>query len=43
MNFAIIRHIGYNILKADQTRGSRRRKRLRACIDPTFRSNLFAA
>ena len=26
-----------------QTRGSLRRKRLRACIDPTFRSNLFAA
>ena len=43
LNFAIIRHTGYNILKADQTRGSLRRKRLRACIDPAFRSNLFAA
>jgi len=43
LNFAIIRHAGYNILKADQTRGSLRRKRLRACIDPAFRSSLFAA
>jgi len=43
LNFAIIRHTGYNILKADKTRGSLRRKRLRACIDPTFRSSLFAA
>ena len=43
LNFAIIRHAGYNKLKADKTRGSLRRKRLRACIDPTFRSSLFAA
>jgi predicted transposase YbfD/YdcC len=43
LNFAIIRHTAYNILKADKTRGSLRRKRLRACIDPTFRSSLFAA
>jgi predicted transposase YbfD/YdcC len=42
LNFAIIRHTAYNILKADKTRGSLRRKRLRACIDPTFRSSLFA-
>jgi predicted transposase YbfD/YdcC len=43
LNFAVIRHTGYNILSADNTRGSLRRKRLRACIDPTFRTNLFAA
>jgi predicted transposase YbfD/YdcC len=43
LNFAVIRHTGYNFLKADKTRGSLRRKRLRACIDPTFRTNLFAA
>jgi predicted transposase YbfD/YdcC len=43
LNFAVIRHTGYNLLKADKTRGSLRRKRLRACIDPTFRTNLFAA
>jgi predicted transposase YbfD/YdcC len=43
LNFAIFRHAGYNMLKADKTRGSLRRKRLRACIDPTFRSSLFAA
>ena len=43
LNFAVIRHTAYNILKADKTRGSLRRKRLRACIDPTFRSSLFAA
>jgi predicted transposase YbfD/YdcC len=43
LNFAVIRHTGYNILSADNTRGSLPRKRLRACIDPTFRTNLFAA
>jgi predicted transposase YbfD/YdcC len=43
LNFAVIRHTGYNLLKADKTRGSLRRKRLRACIDPAFRTNLFAA
>jgi predicted transposase YbfD/YdcC len=43
LNFAVIRHTGYNILKADKTKGSMRRKRLRACIDPTFRTKLFAA
>jgi len=42
LNFAVIRHTGYNLLKADNTRGSLRRKRLRACIDPAFRSKLFA-
>jgi predicted transposase YbfD/YdcC len=43
LNFAVIRHTGYNILSADKTRRSLRRKRLRACIDPAFRTNLFAA
>jgi predicted transposase YbfD/YdcC len=43
LNFAVIRHSSYNILRADQTRGSLRRKRLRACIDPAFRTKLFAA
>jgi predicted transposase YbfD/YdcC len=43
LNFAVIRHTGYNILKTDNTRGSLRCKRLRACIDPTFRTKLFAA
>ena len=42
LNFAIIRHAGYNLLKADKTRGSLRRKRLRACVDPAFRANLLA-
>jgi predicted transposase YbfD/YdcC len=43
LNFAVIRHTGYNLLSADKSRGSLRRKRLRACIDPTFRTKLFAA
>ncbi len=43
LNFAVIRHTGYNILAADASRGSLRRKRLRACIDPAFRTKLFAA
>lgn len=43
LNFAVIRHAAYNILAADSTRGSLRRKRLRACIDRAFRTNLFAA
>jgi predicted transposase YbfD/YdcC len=42
LNFAVIRHAGYNLLKADKTRGSLRRKRLRACVDPAFRTKLFA-
>jgi predicted transposase YbfD/YdcC len=42
LNLAIIRHAAFNILKADKTKGSLRRKRLRACIDPSFRSKLFA-
>ena len=40
-NFAVIRHAGYNILGADRSRGSLHRKRLRACLDPTFRTKLF--
>jgi len=43
LNFAVIRHTGYNLLSADNSRGSLRRKRLRACIDPAFRTKLFAA
>jgi len=43
LNFAVIRHASFNILKADNSRGSLRRKRLRACVDPPFRSRLFAA
>ena len=43
LNFAVIRHTGYNLLKADKSRGSLRRKRLRACVDPAFRASLFAA
>ena len=42
LGLAVIRHTGYNILKADRSRGSLRRKRLRACIDPEFRTKLFA-
>ncbi len=40
-NFAVIRHAGYNILGADRSRGSLHRKRLRASLDPTFRTKLF--
>ena len=43
LNFAVTRHASFNILKADNSRGSLRRKRLRACVDPPFRSKLFAA
>ena len=43
LNFAVIRYAGFNILKADHSRGSLRRKRLRACVDPSFRTRLFAA
>jgi hypothetical protein len=42
LNLAIVRHAAFNILKADKTKGSLRRKRLRACIDHSFRSKLFA-
>ena len=42
LNLAVFRHAGYNMLKADKTRGSLRRKRLRACVDPKFRTKLFA-
>jgi hypothetical protein len=43
LNFSVIRHAGFNILKADGSRGSLRRKRLRASLDPAFRARLFAA
>lgn len=42
LGLAVIRHTGYNILKADTSKGSLRRKRLRACVDPAFRTKLFA-
>ena len=42
LNLAIIRHAALNILKADPSKGSIRRKRLRACVSPGFRSKLFA-
>jgi predicted transposase YbfD/YdcC len=41
-NLAVIRHAALNILKADRSRGSLRKKRLKACVDPDFRSSLFA-
>jgi len=41
INLAVIRHAALNILKADPSRGSLRRKRLKAAIDPHFRSSLF--
>jgi predicted transposase YbfD/YdcC len=37
LGLAVTRHTGYNILRADRSRGSLRRKRIRACIDPAFR------
>jgi predicted transposase YbfD/YdcC len=40
---AIIRHAALNILKADPSKGSIRRKRIRACVNPAFRSTLFVA
>ena len=42
VNFAVTRHAAFNIFKADKTRGSWRRKRLRACVEPAFRASLFA-
>ncbi len=42
LNLAVIRHVALNMLRADQSRGSLRKKRLRACADPEFRSALFA-
>jgi len=41
-NLAIIRHAVFNILEADTTKGSLRRKRLGACIDPELWSSLLA-
>ena len=42
LNLAVIRHVALNMLRADLSRGSLRKKRLRACADPEFRSALFA-
>ena len=39
LTFAVIRHTAYNILRTNKSRGSLRRKRLRARIDPAFRTN----
>jgi hypothetical protein len=41
LNFTVIRRAAFNILKVDKTKGSLPRKRLRACIDPRFRTHLF--
>ncbi len=38
-----VHQTGYNILEADKTPASLRRKRLRACIEPKFLTKLFAA
>lgn len=43
LNFAIICHAAFNIIEAGKTRGALRRERLRACIGPGFRTNLFGA
>jgi predicted transposase YbfD/YdcC len=42
LNLAVIRHVALNLLRAEPSRGSLRKKRLRACADPQFRSALFA-
>jgi len=42
LNLALIRHTVFNVLSADKSRGSLRRKRLRARIDPAFRTKLSA-
>jgi len=42
INLAVIRHAALNILRADPSRGSLRKKRLKACADPAFRASLFA-
>jgi hypothetical protein len=43
LNLAIIRHAALNIIKAEATAGSIRRRRIRACIDPALQTRLFAA
>ena len=42
LNLAVIRHAALNILKTDPSKGSIRKKRIKACIDPQVRSTLFA-
>jgi predicted transposase YbfD/YdcC len=42
LNLAVIRHVALNMLRADPSKGSLRKKRLRACANPEFRSALFA-
>ena len=41
LNLAVIRHAALNIIRADAAKGSIRKKRLKACIDPKFRASLF--
>jgi hypothetical protein len=41
LNLAAIHHVALNMLSADPSKGSLRKKRLRACADPEFRSKLF--
>ena len=42
LNLAVIRHAALNILKTDASKGSIRKKRIKACVDPRFRSSLLA-
>jgi predicted transposase YbfD/YdcC len=42
LNLAVIRHAALNILRADASRGSIPKTRLKACADPVFRASLFA-
>ena len=42
LNLAVIRHAALNILRADPSPGSLRKKRLKACANPDFRTSLFA-
>lgn len=42
LNVAIVRHAALNILKKDQTKLSINRKRLKACANPQFRTQLIA-
>jgi predicted transposase YbfD/YdcC len=41
-NFAVLRHIAFNILKRDPSKGSLKRKRFRAALDDSFLANLLS-
>jgi predicted transposase YbfD/YdcC len=41
LNLAVIRHVAPNLLRANPSKGSIRKKRLRACADPNFRTAIF--